>query len=57
MSVTLSVHQDFCRVRPGEAEPRVERYTSNREDTDGHVVARVLCTRCQECGKIEYDEV
>ncbi len=57
MSATLLDHEIWCLPRPGEAEPRVERYTANREDTDGHVVARILCTRCLECGKIEYDEV
>jgi hypothetical protein len=57
MSLTLSVHEPFCLPRPDEDELRVERYTTTREDTDGHVVARVLVTRCQECGAAEYDEV
>ncbi len=53
----LSQHEPFCKPRPGEAEPRVERYTTNREDAGGRVVARVLTTRCVECGAAEYDEV
>ncbi len=57
MSASLLDHEPFCLPRPGEPEPRTERYTTNREAPDGRVLARVLTTRCIECGATEYDEV
>jgi len=47
-------HEPFCLPRPGETEPRMETFLTTRYDPDGvTVIARLRCTRCQECGAQE----
>lgn len=51
MSTTTSVpHEEFCRPREGEDEPRVESFTVTRTDDRGVVTSRPRITRCVECG-------
>jgi hypothetical protein len=50
-------HEVFCLPPAGEPEPRVERYVQSREDDEGRPIARVLTTRCQDCGAAVYTEV
>ncbi len=44
-------HADFCRPRPGEAEPRTESYLAERTNGAGVVTSRPRVTRCIECGE------
>ncbi len=54
MSAVLE-HEPFCLPRPGNAEPRTERYTLNRTALDGvTVTGRTVVHRCQECGAAAY---
>ncbi len=53
--MTAPMHEEFCRPRPGEDAPRIERYGSPRYNEQGHVVSVVQVVRCQECGNATYD--
>ncbi len=47
MTTTTIDHEKFCLPRPGETEPRTERYTAVRYGPDGTtVVSRPVVHRC-----------
>ncbi len=56
MSAALIEHPGWCpAVRlAGLTTPRIETYVVERRDDNGDKVCDVHCTRCLECGEINY---
>jgi hypothetical protein len=54
---TAHPHTDFCRPRPGEEQPRIERYRVPWYGNNGDRVGSVQVQRCVECGNATYDGV
>jgi hypothetical protein len=52
----LQSHEQFCLPRPGETEPRIERYSDVRDKGNG-VQVPVNITRCIECGHQKIEEI
>lgn len=55
-TVTVQVrHEEFCKPRPGESEPRVETYPYIGDDAStGRSRPTHDITRCVECGAANY---
>lgn len=53
MTTTEAIrHEPFCLPRPGNDEPRIETFRTERYGEDGiTVIARPTVTRCVECGE------
>jgi hypothetical protein len=55
---TAHPHDSICLPRPGEDEPRIERYVIPTYSPDGTSrVGGTTVERCVECGNATYDGV
>lgn len=54
MSAALN-HEPYCLPRPGETEPRIDTFRSERTNDTGHVIARPHVQRCLECAAQTVD--
>lgn len=50
-------HEEFCKPRPGEKEPRMETYLHMGDDpASGRSAPTHNVTRCLECGAASYQQ-